>query len=181
MADDRFKILEERLTRLEATLAQRPAATGTGAGGGFTPPGGVITDPAPFPGGGWTFFPRPMPSPVVDPAPWPWYGGGWGRPHWPTPVVDPGPFPSPVVDPAPWPSPVVDPAVFAQQQTAAASAALGRIGRVADPPPQDFGRFTAVQLEATLHNIAAEKARLDSMEQMVKKQLEAAKKQQQPG
>src|SRR5262249_21355521 len=133
-------------------------------------PGGIITDPAPWPGtgGGWHYFPRPWP--IVDPAPSPWFGGGWGRS-----------FPTPFVDPSPSASPLVFPACFFQQQNAAASAALGRIGRIADPPPQDFSRFTAVQLESALHNIAAEKARLDSMEQMVKKQLEAAKKQQQPG
>src|ERR1043166_6645434 len=45
MADDRLRILEERLTRLEAALAQRP---GTGSGGGFTPPGGIIVDSAPW-------------------------------------------------------------------------------------------------------------------------------------
>lgn len=180
MAEERMKILEERLTRLEATLAQRGPAGG-GTGGGFAAPGGVISDPAPWPGGSWQFIPRPMPSPVVDPAPWPWHTGGWGRPRWPTPVVDPGPFPTPVVDPAPWPSPISDPAVFAQQ--AANAAALGRIGKIGDPPPPDISRLSVIQLETTLHSIAAEKARLDSMEQMVKKQLETARKQQeqQPG
>lgn len=158
MADDRIRILEERLTRLEATLAQRVAGTGTGTGG-FTPPGGVITDPAPW-GGGF----------ISDPPPWGGWGwpyGPWGRPRWPTPVVDPGPFPNPVVDPA----------VFGQQATAAT---LGRIGKIGDPPPPDVGRFSQVQLETTLHSIAAEKARLDSMEQLVKNQLETLKKQQ-PG
>lgn len=168
MAEDRMKILEERLTRLEAALSQRSAG-----GGGFTPPGGVITDPAPWAGGAWTF--QRMPSPVVDPAPWPY--GGWGRPRWPTPVVDPGPFPMPVVDPAPWPSPVVDPAVFARS----AAATLGRIGPTGgDPPPPDFSRLSVQQLESTLHSIAAERTRLESMEALVKKQLDAAKKQQ-PG
>jgi hypothetical protein len=51
---------------------------------------------------------------------------------------------------------------------------------VADPPPPDIGRLSVVQLESALHSIAAERARLDSMEQLVKKQLEAARKQQ-PG
>lgn len=179
MAEDRLKILEERLTRLEATLAQRAGGTGTGigtgGGGGFTLPGGVVSDPPPWSAGGWTFFPRPIPSPVVDPAPWP-YAGGWGRPRWPTHIVDPGPYPGVVVDPAPTPQ-TFDPAIF----QSAASAALGRIGRVADPPPIDITRLSAVQLESALHSIAAERARLDSMEQMVKKQLETAKKQQQPG
>ena len=168
MAEDRLKILEERLTRLEATLTQR----GTGAGtGGASIPGGTISDPPPW---AWAFYQRTIPSPVVDPAPW---YHGWGRPRWPNPIADPGPFPTPVVDPAPWPNPIADPAVFAQSL---AAATLGRIGRVSDPPPPDFSRLTVVQLESTLHSIAAERARLDSMEQMVKKQLETAKKQQ-PG
>src|ERR1043165_7822046 len=98
MADDRLKILEERLTRLEARLAQQ--ATTTGTGGGFTPPGGGIVDSAPWASSQLQqFFHRP--SPVVDPAPSPYYPGGWGRP-WPTPVVDPLPYPHPIVDPAPW-------------------------------------------------------------------------------
>ncbi|HEX7335010.1 MAG TPA: hypothetical protein VF290_26145 [Pyrinomonadaceae bacterium] len=171
MAEDRIKILEERLTRLEATLTQRAAGGGAGSGG-FTG-GGTVSDPPPWAAGGWTFIPRP--SPVVDPAPWPYYGG-WGRPPrwpWPNPIADPGPFPTPVVDPAPWPNPIADPAVFAQSLA-------GRIGKVADPAPPDIGRLSVVQLESALHSIAAERARLDSMEQMVKKQLEAARKQQ-PG
>ena len=172
MADDRIKILEERLTRLEATLAQR-AGTGTGGGGGFTPPGGVIVDSAPWAGNQFQFFQRP-PSPVVDPAPWP-YWGGWPRP-WPTPVVDPGPFPHPVVDPAPWRGHIVDPAVFAQS----AAAQLGRMGPIGDPPPPDLSRLSVQQLEATIHSISAERARLDAMEEMVKKQIETLKKQQ-PG
>jgi len=177
MAEERMKILEERLTRLEAALTQRGTGGGTGTGGGFTPPGGVVTDPAPWPGGSWQFVPRPIPSPVVDPAPWAW-GGGWTRPRWPTPVVDPGPFPMPVVDPAPWPSPVVDPAVFAQANLAAT---LGRIRPVGgDPPPPDLSRLSVSQLEATVHSISAERARLDAMESMVKKQIDALKKQQ-PG
>jgi len=175
MADDRIKILEERLTRLESVLAQRQ--TGTGGGGGFTPPGGVIVDSAPWAGSQMQFVQRQIPSPVVDPAPWPYWGGwgGWGRPRWPTPVVDPGPFPTPVVDPAPWPpSHIVDPAVFAQS----AAAALGRIGKIGDPPPPDFSRLSVQQLEATIHSISAERARLDAMEEMVKKQIDTLKKQQ---
>lgn len=174
MAEDRLKILEERLTRLEATLAQRAGGAGTGAGtgGGFTG-GGTISDPPPWATGGWTFIPRP--SPVVDPPPWYW--GGWGRPRWPNPIADPGPFPTPVVDPAPWPNPIADPAVFGQSL---AAATLGRIGKIGDPPPPDIGRLSVVQLESALHSIAAERARLDSMEQMIKKQLETARKQQ-PG
>jgi len=169
--DDRIKILEDRLTRLEATLIQRPAA-----GGGVTPPGGVVVDPAPWGGGGGGWAVRP-PSPVVDPAPWwtgsPWWTGGWGRPRWPTPVVDPAPWPSPVVDPAPspWGGMVTN--------QAASAMALGRIGHVGDPAPFDFGTLSVSQLESTLHTINAEKARLDSMETMIKQQLERTKQKQQ--
>jgi hypothetical protein len=166
MAQDRMKILEERLTRLEAALAQR----GTGAGGtgvGAAVPGTVV-DPPPWAAALANLFFQARPSPIADPAPWPWWGGGWGRPRWPTPIVDPGPFPTPVVDPAPWPNPIADPAVFARS-----AATLGRIGPLGgDPPPPDLSRFTAVQLETMLHSINAEKARLDAMEAMVKKQLE---------
>src|SRR5262245_13718738 len=95
-AEDALRRIEERLTRLEAAWAQQPAGPG-----GLTAPGGTVVDPAPWWGGvGWTFHPRPFPTPVVDPAPW--WGGAWGHPRWPTPVVDPAPFPMPVVDPAPW-------------------------------------------------------------------------------
>src|SRR6185369_9875175 len=111
MAEERMKILEERLTRIEAALTQRAGAagTGTGGGGGFTPPGGVVSDPAPWPGN-WQLTPRA----IFDPTPW----FQWLRSRWPTPIVDPGPFPTPVVDPAPWPNPIVDPAVLAQFQQA---------------------------------------------------------------
>jgi|SRR6185503_20156318 hypothetical protein len=176
MAEDRLKILEERLTRIEAALTQRATpgvGTGAGGGGGFTPPGGVITDPAPW-AGQWQFIPRQF-SPVVDPAPNQWWPGGWGRPRWPTPVVDPGPFPTPVVDPAPWPNPIVDPAVLAQANLASM---LRNIGKVADPAPPDIGRLNVSQLEATIHSISAERARLDAMEQLVNKQLDALKQQQ---
>ena len=177
MAEERMKILEERLTRLEAALSQRASAagTGTGGGGGFTPPGGVIADPAPW-AGQWQFMPRAS----IDPVPW----FQWLRPRWPTPVVDPGPFPTPVVDPAPWPNPIVDPAVLAQQAILAQQANLASrvrgIGTVADPAPPDLGRLNVSQLEATIHSIAAERARLDAMESMVQKQIDALKKQQ-PG
>lgn len=175
MAEERMKILEERLTRIEAALTQRAGSpgTGTGGGGGFTPPGGVITDPAPW-AGQWQFIPRQF-SPVVDPAPW--WQGGWTRPRWPTPVVDPGPFSTPIVDPAPttWPNPVVDPAVLAQSNLASI---IRNIGRIADPPPPDISRLNISQLEATIHSIGAERARLDAMEQLVNKQLDALKQQQ---
>jgi hypothetical protein len=167
MAEDRIKLLEERLTRLEAAQAQRP-----GGAGGFTSPGGVVVDPAPNPWQQWGFHPRPFPSPVVDPAPSPW--GGWvfhPRPF-PHPIVDPGPFPTPVVDPAPMPGGGV------VSQSALSAATLGRIGHVGDPPPFDISRLTAIQLEAALHSITAEKARLDSMEATIKKQIAALKQQE---
>jgi hypothetical protein len=158
MAEDRLKILEERLTRLEANLQRASAAGGPSA----------IFDPTPWTPANWSFVPRP--SPVVDPAPWPY---GWCPPRWPPYYIsDPPPPPGFVVDPAPRPQ-GIDPGVLQSSLSA-------RIGRVADPPPPDITRLTVVQLESALHSIAAEKARLDSMEQMVKKQLETAKKQQ-PG
>lgn len=163
--DDKLKILEDRLTRLEAALTQRPPT----AGGATLPPGAVV-DPAPWGGGGgvWQFHPRP--SPVVDPAPW-W--GGWRpRPWPPMPVVDPAPWPTPVVDPAPW---AQGPGQFASPAAATAATAVGRIGPVGDPPPFDFSTLSVAQLESTLHNIAAERARLDSLETTVKQQLERAK------
>jgi hypothetical protein len=165
MADEEtIRRLEARLTRLEAALAQQPAGAA-----GVTPPGGTISDPAPWPGGGWGGWGR-WPHPIVDPAPW-WTGGGWWYPRWPTPVVDP----------APWPTPIVDPAVFApgsiQSRAALSATALGRIGPIGDPPPIDVSRFSISQLEASLHSINAEKARLASMETMITQQLEKLKKQ----
>lgn len=158
--EDTLKRIEERLTRLESVLTQVP---GTGAGG-FTPPGGAVVDPAPWPGwpGGWGgFHPK-----------WPW--------PWPHPIVDPGPWPRPVVDPVPWPHPIADPAPSWQAAALAGMAmprAAAAMGRVVDPPPPDISRLTAVQLEASLHSIAAEKARLDALETMIKQQLEKGKKQ----
>lgn len=137
--------IEQRLTRIEATMAQ---SAGPAAGAGaFVPPGGTVVDPAPWGGGGggWT-------APWVRPRPWPW--------------------PSPVVDPAPWgggggggwggPGPVI-------------SQPIGTIG---DPPPLDLSRFTLEQLETSLHNIAAERSRLDATEQMINKRIETLKAQQ---
>ena len=159
MADDRIKILEERLMRLEAAMAQQPTARPGGA-----PPGGMVVDPPPW----------PRPRPVVDPAPWPW----WGHYHWPpSPVVDPAPWPpSPVVDPAPWPNPIVDPASI-DRVRATAAANFARVGPIGDPPPIDISRFTASQLESALHTINAERSRLDSMETMIKQQLENLKQE----
>jgi hypothetical protein len=174
--EDILKRIEERLTRLEAALAQQP-----GAAAGFTPPGGAVVDPPPWGGGGggWVFHPRPIPSPVVDPAPW-WYGG-WGHRRWPTPIVDPGPFPTPVVDPGPWPGPIADPVPWGGGMVSpfrqAVATTFGRIGQIGDPPPLDVSRFTVSQLESALHTINAEKARLNSMETMIKQQLDKAKEQ----
>ena len=141
--EDIMKRIEERLTRLEATLSQGPAA------GGFTPPGGAVVDPAPW-GGAWGFHPR------------------WPFPH---PIVDPGPA-SPVVDPAPFGG-----GGFGQAR-AAFGPAFGRIGPIGDPAPPDLSRLSVSQLEASLHTINAEKARLDSMHAMIKQQLD---KMKQPG
>jgi hypothetical protein len=165
MSDERIKILEERLMRLEAAMSQQPTARP-----GFTSPGGAVVDPAPHPGWGY-----PRPRPVVDPAPWPWWGSGH---HWPPYIVDPAPWPpSPVVDPAPWPNPIVDPAVSIDRLRASAAATtLGRIGHIGDPPPIDISRLTASQLESSLHTINAERSRLDSMEMMIKQQLETMRR-----
>jgi hypothetical protein len=158
-AEDSLRRIEERLTRLEAALAQQPAGPG-----GFTPPGGVVVDPAPWGGGSWVFHPRPIPTPVVDPAPW--WSGGWGHPRW-------------ISDPAPWPTPVVDPAPsvgFAQFRQPI-STTFGRIGQIGDPAPMDISRLTISQLESSLHTINAEKARLDSMETMIQQQLDRLRQQ----
>lgn len=162
-ADDNVKKLEERLTRLEAALNQ------IGGSGGFTPPGGAVVDPPP-----WHYRwphpvadPAPWPQPVADPAPYPWYGGGVFRRPIPTPVVDPAVFAGGGGVPSPF-----------SAQSASAQSLFARIGHVGgDPPPIDISRFSALQLEATLHSIAAEKARLTSMENMIKQQLETVKKQ----
>jgi hypothetical protein len=141
MADDKFKILEERLTRIEAALTQQ-----TQSGGGFTTPGGVVSDPAPWPYGYHPRYPWQPPHIVSDPAPWP---------------------PNIVSDPAPMPGSVL-------QNQAVSARTLGRIGQVGDPAPPDFGRLSVAQLEATLHSINAEKARLDSLHSLVSKHLDRA-------
>ncbi len=159
MADDRIKILEERLTRLEAALSQQPAARG-----GFTSPGGTVVDPAPYPGG--YGYPRPFPRPVVDPAPWP---GSYTHPRWPPQwIVDPPPYPSYIVDPAPTPNPFFDQSLL----TDAVRATFGRVGPIGDPAPIDISRFNVSQLESSLHTINAERARLDSLEKLITQQLD---------
>jgi hypothetical protein len=93
-----------------------------------------------------------------------------------------------VVDPAPWhPGFISDPGPFAggvaAPQSSIAARALGRIGQVGDPAPIDLGSLSISQLESTLHSIVAEKARLESMESMIKKQIDRVRQgpQGQPG
>jgi len=165
MADDAVKKLEDRITRIEAHLSQQSAAAASQV------PGGAVVDPAPWGGGGG--------------------GWGWTPVRWPHPVVDPAAFHRPVVDPAAFHRPVVDPAAFhrpgiivdsppspvtATAVAASQAAALGRVGPIGDPPPPDFSRFSAAQLQTTLHGIAAEKARLDAMEKLVQTHLDKANK-----
>lgn len=89
----------------------------------------------------------PGPGPIVDPAPFP-----WPQPlPWPFPRPQPMPWPQPLPQPWPWPQP-------------------------GDPSPIDLSRFSAGQLESMLHNVNAERARLDSMEKMVKDRLGGLKK-----
>lgn len=46
------------------------------------------------------------------------------------------------------------------------------IPRPGDPAPIDFSRLSKVQLQAALHEVAAERARLDSVEALIKEQIE---------
>jgi hypothetical protein len=162
--DESIKRLEARLTRLEATLSQTVASGGAGAG----LPIGAIADPGPYPpyGGGWGGW---RPFPVVDPATYAF------STRLPNAVVDPGPYPPYGGGGGGWggwrPHPIVDSATFA-------NSALARVGPIGDPPPIDVSRFSVAQLEATLHSINAEKARLSSIEAMVKQQLEKLKGRQ---
>ena len=149
--EDILKKLDERLSRLEAALAG-----GTGGSGNIgTPPGGFVVDPAP------------------DPYPWPY---PYPFPHWP--------WPHPIVDKAThWPRTVVDQAPTAivpdpwRASFLTATNLAARIGKVGDPPPPDFSRLNISQLESTLHSIAAEKARLDGLEKLVKGQMDRLKQQ----
>ncbi len=165
MADDRVKILEERLTRLEAAFTQQQPS----ARAAYTSPN-MVVDPAPYP---YQYYPRPYPRPVVDPAPYPY-------PYpYPRPVVDPAPYSwwgggHTVSDPAPFHNPIVDPAASVEHLRATVSAAgLGHIGHLGgDPPPIDVSRLSAAQLESMLHTISAERSRLDSMETLIRQQHE---------
>jgi len=187
MADEEvLKRIEARLTRLEATIAQ-----GAQAGAGPTnvaAPGGAIVDPAPWGGGGWGPW-RPWPistpvvNPVVDQAPWSW---GGGRP----PIFNP-PIGT-VAAPAPWGGvfhrpPIFNPPIGTIADPAPFGGVFNRpqvfpqvfgppIGTIADPAPTDVGRFTLSQLESSLHTIAAERARLDATETMIKERITTLKK-----
>ena len=164
-ADDTIlKRIEERLTRLEATLSQGGPGSFTAPGGTIVDPppwgGGTVSDPAPWPGYPQYPYPwRPFPHPIADPAPWAGhYGGGWRYP-----------IPNPIADPAPYP---YLHGAFAQVATARRIP----IGPIGDPAPIDIGRFTISQLESSLHTINAERARLDAMESMVKGRIAELKK-----
>ena len=133
---------KETVANFEARLARLEASVAQV----LQRPGGTIADPAPFPG------------PVADPAPWPW-------PH---PIADPAPFPWYQY---PRPHPVADPAPFPYQQFQYPRR-VKIPPQVGDPAPIDVSRFTRVQLESALHSIAAERIRLDGMEEMINKRLE---------
>ena len=107
------------------------------------------------PSGGTQGFPT---SPVSDPAPWggpyiPWWWRCW---PWPHPIGDPAPMPGSFVEP---------------QFRDLGSLIAKLIPQRGDPSPVDLGRFTRTQLEGVLHSINAEKARLDSLESLVKQQM----------
>ena len=98
-------------------------------------------------------------SPVSDPAPWggPYYPWPWYRWPWPHPIGDPAPMPGTIVDQAPF------------RDVGSLMARL--IPQRGDPAPVDLGRFTRTQLEGALHTISTEKARLESLEALVKQQM----------
>jgi hypothetical protein len=143
---------DDSLKHIEARLTRIEAALSGGAGGGAT---------------------MPALNFIADPGPYGPYGGGGWRPHWPGPIVDKAAY-------ARWPTAVVDPGPdpwgggWGGGHTAMPFARIGHIG---DPPGPDFSRFSISQLEGSLHSIHAERARLDSMETMIKQQLETLKKQ----
>ena len=173
MAEDRMKILEERLTRLEAALTQRHT-TGTG-GGGFTPPGGVITDPRTLGRRPWQFIPGSVARLSIQLR-----GRGreaGARPRWPTPVVDPGPFPMPVVDPAPGPVPSSIQRSFAQASLPLHSDASDHRRRSTATRLQQIVSSTTRSHDPQ-HQRRKSASRCDGT--MVKKQIDALKKQQ-PG
>lgn len=108
----------------------------------------------------------------VDPPAWPWGGWGAGGVFRPPINVDPPASPwataayyrLPVnVDPPPWPWGL------------GGGVYRPPTGPVIDPVPVDFTRVPASHLEATLHSIHAEKARLASLEALITQQLEKVK------
>jgi hypothetical protein len=157
MADEGLKDIEARLTRIEAALA------GASAGGA----GAAHAAYLPF---------------ISDPGPWPYPGGGGYRPPWggggPGPIVDKASFwgrmPIAVVDPPPdpWGSGGWGGGWGAG---GGPQAAFARVGHIGDPPVVDVSRMSIAQLESSLHTINAERARLGSMETMIKQQLEKLK------
>jgi hypothetical protein len=158
MADEEaLKRIEARLTRLEAAITQ-----GGGGPPSVAPPGGAIVDPGPWGGGGWGGWGgwggvRPISiAPIsIDPAPW-----GGVRPTIPSPI-----------------GPIGDPAPFGGAAFSRWPFFPGHVGPVGDPPPVDLSRFSQQQLESSLHTIAAERARLDSTEAMIKERIATLKKQ----
>ena len=48
-------------------------------------------------------------------------------------------------------------------------------GPIGDPAPVDVSRFSAAQLQSSLHSINAEKTRLAAMEGLINQQLEKLK------
>lgn len=150
--------IEERLTRLEASVAQgaqvTPGLTNVAA------PGGTVADPSPW--GGGTIRPYPITTPPINPVadPAPWGGGVISRP----PIIS-----NPIGtfgDPAPWGSGVVNrPPVLTNP--------IGTTGYTA---PIDLGQLSLSQLEISLHSLAAESTRLAAMEGMIKERIAALKK-----
>jgi hypothetical protein len=104
----------------------------------------------------------------ADPPAPPWWGGGWGGYRYPVhwPIGDPAPvdYSRIYADPPPFPwgagggyrPPVHWP--------------------IGDPPPIDYSRLPVEQLEAALHSVNAEKARLASVEAQITQHLEKSKK-----
>jgi hypothetical protein len=143
--------MSDDIKSLEARVARIEAALSQKPGAAV-PQIGAITDPAGPWGGGW-----------------PVWGGGYRYPvHWP--IGDPAPvdYSRIYVDPPAWPWPV-------------AGGGWGGYrppwhGPIPDPAPIDYSRLPVEQLEAALHSINAEKARLASAEAQVTQHLENAKK-----
>jgi len=48
-------------------------------------------------------------------------------------------------------------------------------GPIGDPAPIDVSRFSAAQLQSSLHSISAEKTRLAAMEGLISQELEKRK------